>query len=90
MSETAKLTDLMNNDPHLAEQIIKHSFADRLRELREEKKLSQNHVAAFLNIPVSTYANWEQARREPSIFSIYKIILLYGITADELFDIDIE
>ncbi|MDE5666633.1 MAG: helix-turn-helix domain-containing protein, partial [Clostridia bacterium] len=33
----------------------------------------------------STYANWEQGRREPSIIDIYKIISALEVQPNELF-----
>ena len=63
-------------------------FTTRLKELRKELSLSQSELAKKLNVPASTYANWEQGRREPSIYDIYNIILCLNITANDLFDID--
>ena len=60
-------------------------FAKHLKEIRQEKKLSQKQVADELNIAVSTYANWEQGRREPSIDDIFKILSVLKIDANELF-----
>lgn len=63
-------------------------FKENLKALREEKKLSQKQVADSLNIPVSTYANWEQGRTQPSIEDIYRILELLEIEANELFEKD--
>ena len=62
-------------------------FKENLKALREERKLSQKQVAENLNIPVSTYANWEQGRTQPSIEDICRILSLFEIEANELFDI---
>ena len=67
---------------------MKNSFAINLKEIREEKNLSQRAVAELLNVPVSTYANWEQGRREPSIGDIYSIIKVLEVSANDLFNID--
>lgn len=67
---------------------IKKVFCDRLRELRVEKQLSQKAIAEKLGCPVSTYANWEQGRRDPSIFDIYNIIKVLEIEPNELFEIN--
>ncbi|MDE7071128.1 MAG: helix-turn-helix domain-containing protein [Clostridia bacterium] len=63
-------------------------FSTRLKDLRKENSLSQSEVAQKLGIPPSTYANWEQGRREPSIADIYNIIKCMNIDANDLFDID--
>lgn len=68
--------------------IYKNIFKEKLKELRQEKRVSQNEVAEALGVAVSTYANWEQGRTEPSIYDIYRLIEIYGIEANELFDIN--
>jgi transcriptional regulator with XRE-family HTH domain len=39
-----------------------------------------------LGVAVSTYANWEQGRREPNIYDIYNIIFVLEIQPNELFE----
>lgn len=65
----------------------KIAFKTNLKNIREEKHLSQKDLASKLNVPVSTYANWEQGRREPSIVDIFKIIEILEIDANELFSL---
>lgn len=65
----------------------KNIFKEKLKELRQERRFSQRTIAESLDIAVSTYANWEQGRTEPSIYDIYRLIEIYGIEANELFDI---
>lgn len=66
-------------------KLFRETFVKRLKELREEKNLSQKSIAEKLGIPVSTYANWEQGRREPCIEDIYKILNVLQIEASDLF-----
>ena len=40
-------------------------FGDKLRQLREEKNLSQKEVAEKLNISLRTYASYELNQRRP-------------------------
>lgn len=68
--------------------LFKDIFSEKLRNLRAEKNYSQKTVAKKLGIPVSTYANWEQGRREPSIYDIFNLMWVYDIEANELFNID--
>lgn len=65
----------------------KNIFKEKLKELRQERRFSQRTIAEALDIAVSTYANWEQGRTEPSIYDIYRLIEIYDIEANELFDI---
>ena len=62
-------------------------FSERLKEIRTGARLSRAEVAARLGIAVSTYGNWEQGRRAPSIGDIYKLIEVLEIDANELFEI---
>lgn len=68
------------------EEVVR--FGGHLRELRNDKHLSQREVAALLGVGVSTYANWEQGRREPSISDILQLIAIFEIDANELFETD--
>ncbi len=61
-------------------------FGNRLKTLRNEKGLSQKQVSDGLGVAVSTYANWEQGRREPNIYDIYNIIFVLEIQPNELFE----
>lgn len=69
-------------------ELFKDIFSARLKELREERQLSQKAIADKLGCAVSTYANWEQGRREPSIYDIFNLMWVYEIEANELFNID--
>ncbi len=78
----ASKQDFINSDNKLTEL-----FSARLKEIRDERKLSQKAVSEKLGVAVSTYANWEQGRRTPSICDIYRIIEVFEIEANELFEI---
>ncbi|MCM1546630.1 MAG: helix-turn-helix domain-containing protein [Clostridiales bacterium] len=62
-------------------------FSARLKEIRVGAGLSRAAVAEKLGVAVSTYGNWEQGRRAPSIGEIYKIIEVFETDANELFDL---
>lgn len=61
-------------------------FIGNLKYIRQDKNLTQNQLAEKLDIPVSTYANWEQGRREPSIDDIYKLLYILEIKANDLIE----
>ena len=56
--------------------------AQCLNELRRGKKLSQKEVAAFLNIPATTYNTYESGRTEPPIEILVRLSYLYGVPVD--------
>lgn len=61
-------------------------FCEKLKDLRAEKRLSQKTVSEKLGVAPSTYANWEQGRTEPCINDIYRLLEVFEIEANELFD----
>ena len=71
----------------LAEKDYIKIFSARLKEIRNEANLSRIEVAERLGIALSTYGNWEQGRRTPSVGEIYKLLGVFEIDANELFDI---
>ena len=56
----------------------KEQFCKNLISTRQQLHLTQKQIADKLNLPVSTYANWEQGRTEPSIEDIYLLIEQIG------------
>lgn len=63
-------------------------FSDRLKELREEKGLTQMQLAEILNISKGAIANYESGLREPKDNRLWKKIASYfNVTVDYLMDI---
>lgn len=56
--------------------------AQVLQELRKVKKMSQKEVAAYLNIPATTYNTYESGRTEPPIEILVRLSYLYGVSVD--------
>ena len=61
-------------------------FGKKLQEFRKEMNLTQKEMAEKLFIAESTYANWEQGRREPNLQSLAIIKNTLNISYDELLD----
>jgi len=61
---------------------------DRLRELRFEKKMTQQEVAFKLNVSTQTVSKWERGLSSPSLDLIPKIAKLYCCSVDTLFGCD--
>lgn len=59
-------------------------FSDKLKVLREEKKLSQEAVSKSLNISRGKLGHWETGRTEPSIEEIVKISNFYNCSLEYL------
>ena len=82
------LNEIMEQERANRIELFKDIFSARLKEIREERQLSQKAVSNKLGCAVSTYANWEQGRTEPSIYDIFNLMWVYEIEANELFNID--
>lgn len=56
----------------------------RLKELREEKGLTQKEVAKELNIHSVTYLHYEKNQREPPLNLLATIAKFYDVSVDYL------
>lgn len=60
-------------------------FGERLKELRNEKKLSQKELAELLNVSGNTVHAWERDKQEPSMGTLLKISEIFEVTLDYLY-----
>ena len=56
----------------------------RLRECRENAKLSQKYVALTLGIAPPSVANWERGKTNPTHENIIRLADLYDVSVDYL------
>lgn len=54
----------------------------RLRDLREDKDLSQKEIAKILNVSQVAYSYYELEKREIDINSLKKLALFYNTSID--------
>lgn len=59
-------------------------YSERLKELRKNKKLTQKEVAEKIGVARTTYAMYEQNRREPDNETFQKIADFFNVTTDYL------
>lgn len=59
-------------------------FGERLKTLRNEKKLRQEDVAKKIGIARTTYAMYEQEKREPDNDTLQKLANFYEVSVDFL------
>ncbi|MBQ9513846.1 MAG: helix-turn-helix transcriptional regulator [Clostridia bacterium] len=59
-------------------------FAERLRELRQEKGLSMKQLAKELNTTDAAISNWENEINEPKISYVKTIAVFFNVSADYL------
>ncbi len=58
------------------------SLGDKIKQLRN--KLTQEELAAMLQVDRSTLASWEVNRREPDIATLCRIATLFKVSVDWL------
>ena len=59
-------------------------FAERLRELRREKKVTQSKMADFLCIKLRSYQNYEGGSRRPDYEGLVALADYFDVTTDYL------
>ncbi|MCG3089168.1 helix-turn-helix domain-containing protein [Sporosarcina cyprini] len=59
-------------------------FADRLKRLRQNKKLSQQEMADFLGISRQGYGKYENGSSQPSFEMLEKLSTYFGVSTDYL------
>lgn len=65
------------------------SVGDRIKELRESKKLKQSDLAKIIGVTPSAIGNYENGVSHPKVDILYKIIEALGCDANYLFQDDI-
>ena len=59
-------------------------FSDRLKELREEKGLTQKEFATILNINRATIAGYESQGKEPNFDRLKEFATFFDVSVDYL------
>lgn len=66
-------------------EIIK--VGDNIKKFRKEKNISQKDMAKKLNMPSSTYSNYENNNREPNVLTLKKIADVLSIDVHDLLNV---
>ena len=56
------------------------NFANRLKQIRTERKVTQKELAEYLNVSQNAIFNWENEKREPPLETISKIADFFSVT----------
>ena len=59
----------------------------RIRDLREDKDLTQEEIAKILNVYTTTYQRWERGETEIPAHIIIKLCKYYKVSADYILNI---
>jgi transcriptional regulator with XRE-family HTH domain len=57
---------------------------DRLKQLRKSSDYTQGDLSRKLNVPISTYSNWEQGTRNPDYEKLIQLADIFDCTVDYL------
>ncbi|MCL2861604.1 MAG: helix-turn-helix domain-containing protein [Firmicutes bacterium] len=60
----------------------------RIKELREEKNLSQEQLGKEIGFKPNTISNWERGTRDPDIDTIKKLCQFFDVTAGYLLGLE--
>lgn len=63
-------------------------FGQRVKELREEKGLSQEALAELLQVSKGIISYWETGKSEPKGNSLIKVAKFFGVTTDYLLGLE--
>ena len=61
-------------------------FADQLIKYRQKHGLTQQGLAAELEVSVSAIQKWERGQAEPNARTLQRMADLFGVSMDELCD----
>lgn len=56
----------------------------RLKELREERNISQKYLGDLFNVAQNTISNWENGTREPDAATLMKLADIFEVSVDYL------
>ena len=66
------------------------NLGNKIRELRRARNLTQEQLAATLNISAQAVSKWEMGASYPDMTMIPTLAALFKVSLDELFDFDVK
>ena len=66
------------------------NLGNKIRELRRANNLTQEQLAATLNISAQAVSKWEMGASYPDMTMIPTLAVLFKVSLDELFDFDVK
>ena len=63
-------------------------LAERMKELRLEKKMKQTEVAEAIGLSISTYCSYEYGKSDPQTATLVKLAQLYHVSTDYLLGVN--
>lgn len=63
---------------------IKNKFAENLKSLRKERKISQTEVAKRILVSQQCVSQWEKGLIEPTLTMLWRLADFFDLSVDEL------
>jgi transcriptional regulator with XRE-family HTH domain len=63
------------------------TFADRLRQLREQAGQTQEQLAERSRLPIGSIRNYEQGQREPRWVVVFRLAKALGVSCEAFADL---
>lgn len=57
-------------------------FTERLKELRQQKGISQRNLAEIIGVSQPLYFKWEQGQCQPSLEHLIKLCTYFDVSVD--------
>lgn len=61
-----------------------NNVSKSIKRLRSNKKMTQDELAAILNVTRQAVSNWENEKTQPDIETITKIAEYFGVSTEEI------
>ena len=65
------------------------NLGNKIRELRRARNLTQEQLAASLNISAQAVSKWEMSASYPDMALLPTLAAFFNVSIDELFDFDV-
>ena len=59
-------------------------LSDKLKELRNQRNISQEKLAQYLNVSFQAVSKWENGTSDPSTSNLIAIAKLFELSAEDL------
>ncbi|MFH2048977.1 MAG: helix-turn-helix transcriptional regulator, partial [bacterium] len=70
--------------------ITKHKLAERIKQMREDRELSQEELAIKLSVPRPSISQLESGQRDVSSIELAKLANIFEISVNDLLSPDLE
>ncbi len=70
----------------ISDEAVKREFGNKVRELRNKNKLSQEDLAGDIGMDLTTVNEIEMGHRDPKLSTIYKISVALGVNIGDLIE----